>query len=263
MPDIDGLDDQDRADDAELGPDVDAGQLRRKQAAWCVQRQAEGGKAPKDLRRAFYRPAQPHLNDEGGWLVREQAAAAEGRSRFPRDGVVSDGAAGCDPLAQFRLDMPGKGSWPMDRRGWDENRDGEWFSLQKAHQRGEFFYVAPDGGIRAQTQGGSAGGVLRRATLEELFGWFAEPGRDPEVGEKWLVEIAYAGQRVRDYAERIRRMRRGRQSRETAEATRGGPPSSLGEMFGAPLPGPDQDRPPVSSPGSAPHRETVQLRRVD
>lgn len=252
VPDIEGVDEDDRAKDVELGPDVDADGLRRKFAAWYVERLAEGQKVPKDLRRSFYKLAQPHLNDEGGWLVREQASAAQGRSRFPKEGLVSAGAAEADPLAMHRLEVPRRGSWPIDKRGWDEERDGEWFSLFQALNRGEHFYVPMDGWIRPQSDGGIEGQRLRKATLDEIFTFFAEGHRDPSTAQGWLLELELSSERGQEYAQRVRRAKRGRRSREIAQATRGGSPSSLGAILGAPPPDPSEDRPSGATvePGS-------------
>lgn len=217
--DVVGVDDQDLADDDAMGPDVDVPAFRRLRFAPRIVEL--GDKAPKDLRRAFYRPAIPERREPGGWLAREQAAAAEGRSPFARGASVDDVAARTDPKASNRITIEAFGDWPINRFGFDPDRDGEWFDIRRQERDGgERFYVSSTGWIAAEGAGATGAG-LRKATLDEVFGLFAEPNRDADVANRWRIELAMAGERGRALAQKYATQMRAARSKEIGRLING------------------------------------------
>lgn len=222
VPTIQGLDDRDRELAAERGPDVDLPRFLGHYAASILQRlRDEGVEPPKDLRRAFFRLANGANGDAGGWLVREQAAVAEGRSRFAAGSPIEAPDDGPDArLALHRIDLGSPfGVWPISRAGWSPEEDGgEHWWIDRAERNGERFYVGSDGWVRAVGTCGGENPPIRRATIDEILGIFAEPSRDPEVGQAVRIQLGYAGERGRQILDRYRRRAHAKQTRNISRA---------------------------------------------
>ncbi len=141
--------------------------------AHILAKEALGQTRPSNLELSLWR-----------WCEVEQRKFDEGTSRHAKVSSVELAAGAPNArLAQHRIDLgEGYGSWPIDRRGWDEAEDGDHFWIdRKLREAGERFYIDRDGWMRASGAcNGVTPGRLRRATLEEIFGHFA-PNDPAEV----------------------------------------------------------------------------------